>query len=323
MPSRLTVQNFGRACRTALLWLVRAEARTLRLRGTDSLLRWLYHPDRRASDYLDFVGPYDDSLVQTDTRSFLEWWVYAYGGYATGSMQLLRRLVHPGSVVLDVGANIGLFTLPLARAAGETGVVHAFEPHPRLRARLVGNVALNSLRNVTVSGLALGSRRCQATLWGSTTANQGRGSLQPGPGLDEEFTCQVDTLDWYVEAAALPRIDVIKIDTEGAELSVLVGGGAALQTFKPVLYLEAAPELLAKFGATEGDVADFLRGLGYQLWGDASNGKSPHLVPLADGMSESVSPRNWLAVHPESVARTDLARADRRSGDSLGVDAEP
>jgi hypothetical protein len=107
--------------RTLALQAVRFEGRMLGLRGTRRLAMALYNPYDREQDYLALTVPYHDGLIQIDTRSFIEWWICVYGGFETGAIQLLRRLLHPGSVVIDVGANIGAFTLPLAHAVNAGG----------------------------------------------------------------------------------------------------------------------------------------------------------------------------------------------------------
>src|SRR6266852_6346616 len=108
--------SLANTVRALAVQAARLEARTLRLRGTHRLVSALYDPTKRQADYVSYVAPYYDGLIQLDARSFIEWWIYIYGGFESGAINLLRRLVHPGSVVLDVGANIGVFTLPLARA---------------------------------------------------------------------------------------------------------------------------------------------------------------------------------------------------------------
>src|SRR5262249_44856357 len=156
--------------------------------------------------------------------------------YDPASVELLKRLTHQGSVVLDVGANVGIVTLPLARAVGPQGQVHAFEPHPEVRQRLKRNVALNNLSNVTICGDAVGAVPGPAPLYGNGTGNGGAASLAPGPTLGETFTVEVRTLDSYT--ADLPRVDLIKIDVEGADFAVLEGARETMRRWKPAIYIE-------------------------------------------------------------------------------------
>lgn len=295
--------SFVRIVRSLPLGVVRIEARTLGLKGTDRIARLLYDPYRRDTDYLEVALRCGDSIIAIDTRSFIEWTIYVHGGYEVGAIKLLRSLVHPGSIILDVGANIGTFTLPLARAAGPTGAVHAFEPHPRLRERLVRNVALNNLRNVTVCAFALGASSGEATLYGSTTANQGMASLRPQPGVEEPFPCHVETIDNYIASFSMPRVDLIKIDAQGADFSVLAGATSTLASHMPSLYFEVAPHDLSLFGSQPEDIHHFLKRLGYEIWlhKTAERGRLK-LVPVTDGHTKSIKD-SWLAIHP-GMART-------------------
>lgn len=289
------------------LRLTRFEARTLNLRGTDRALRWLYAPDHREDDALRYVGQYGDSMIQIDTASFLEWSLYAYGAYEAGTVALLEGLTHSGAVVFDVGANVGIVTLPLARAAGAAGHLHAFEPHPALRARLIENCALNNLRQVTVSAYALGSEPGSFPLYASTDANQGTGSLRRMSAQTEEIDVTVTTLDAYVAEQNIERLDVIKIDTEGADLDVLRGAVCSLERFKPAIYVEVSPEHLKAFGATPSSLYDFLTGLGYRVWrNDATDTRERRLSIVTAGYAASGvhGMDNWLAVHPGAIATT-------------------
>jgi FkbM family methyltransferase len=242
----------------------------LGLRGTRRIAMSLYSPYDRSNDYISSTVRYQDGLIQIDTRSFIEWWIYIFGGFETGAIDQLRRLVHPGAVVIDVGANVGAFTLPLARAAGRQGRVHAFEPHPVVRARLLENLALNNLRNVTVLDCALGAKPGRTTLYVPIHANQGQASLMQRPGLDDQVSCAIDTLDNYVAALGSPRVDLIKIDTEGAEYLVLSGASKLLSTSRPCVYVEVSPDYLANFGASARQVAELLSGHGYDIWQNES-----------------------------------------------------
>jgi FkbM family methyltransferase len=286
------------------------KARAAHLPGAERLIRLLYNPYRyrwypeRRAESLGFVTAYDASLVEIDVTSSLEWSLYAFGGHEIEDVSLLKRLTHPGATVFDVGANVGAFTLPLARLVGPGGAVHAFEPHPGVRERLARNVALNNLRNVTLSPVALGAAPGRAVLYGSTTANQARSSLRPGPGLERELECVIETLDNYVDAARLQRLDLVKIDTEGADYLVLSGARGALGAHKPCVYCEVHPTFMAKFGATPEAMLELLEGLGYDVWRNPLGSRGePHLTRVRRGQIRIEWAEYWLAVHPGSAER--------------------
>jgi FkbM family methyltransferase len=290
--------------KNAIVAAVRAEARTLRLRGTGRLVKRVYPPNQWESDYVHSVESYGDSIMQIDTRSFIEWSVYVYGGYDIGSVALLRRLVHPGAVVFDVGANVGVFTLPFARAAGISGEVHAFEPHPDLRRRLMTNIALNNLRNVVVCDVALGATRGQAELYGSTTYNKGGSSLRASTQSDTVLQCTVETVDHYVALCGFDRLDLLKIDVEGADLSVLAGAQKTLDVYKPSIYVEVNPGQMQQFDASSVNMFTFLKEMGYEIWRNEApeDDRYWRLAPVSRETAEvNRKFENWLAVHPHSV----------------------
>jgi FkbM family methyltransferase len=309
------IRALTRASRQFLLQVVRAQARTLRLRGSRKLLELLFSSNQQEHDYLSYVGAYDRGIIQIDTRSFIEWWIYAFGSFEGAAIDLLKRLVHPGDIIMDVGANIGAFTLPLAYATGPAGYVHAFEPNPRVRERLRQNVALNNLRNVVVSASALGAAPGETTLYAPRHANQGQGSLSPRDGLDEEVRCTIDTIDHYVRDHSLPRLDLIKIDIEGAELLALQGAAETLRKHRPCIYLEVSPDYLARFGHSARELGEFLRGIGYELWRNDQVerrliGKELRLTRLdSDHYPAHGLDTYWLAVHVDGVTRGESSSA--------------
>ncbi len=156
-----------------------------------------------------------------------------YGEYSEGEIDVFRQCVGPGDVAIDVGANLGAHTVPLAQLVGPTGVVIAFEPQRILFQILCGNVALNELANVHALpfgvGRAAGSTKVPALDYRG--ANN-FGGLSLGGAQGEDVT--VIALDQL----GLPRVKLIKIDVEGMELDVLLGAKATLARCRPILYVE-------------------------------------------------------------------------------------
>jgi hypothetical protein len=141
-------------------------------------------------------------------------------------------------------------------------------------------------------------------LYGPTDANQARASLAPREDLRDQISCEVDTLDHYVESERLQRVDVIKIDVEGGELGVLTGAQRTLATFKPCVYVEVSADYLARFGSSSRDVASILRDAGYCIYRNETVENMPgrnelRLVPLPATNDLRVTGIDdyWLAVH--------------------------
>lgn len=173
----------------------------------------------------------------------------------------------PGRVFLDVGANVGLYSLA---AAARGATVVAFEPNPRTRARLLANIRLNGLESrITVREEALSDAVGSATLFddvqqGRSGANAGVASLSNKNAGGRAIEVKTSTLDAVVEELRLPRVDWIKMDIQGAEYAALSGGGRTLEG-RPRLLLEIEPEIARNMGWTVADLERFLRERGYGM----------------------------------------------------------
>jgi FkbM family methyltransferase len=189
------------------------------------------------------------------------WWLPASRGkilrilngtYEREQTRLFEQLLRPGGVVLDVGANVGYYTLLASVLVGDAGAVHAFEPEPRNAEFLRRHLRINGRRNVTVQQAAVSDRAGTARFEFGTGSGTGH--------LGEAGTLEVRTLrldDFCAEHGLAPA--AIKIDVEGAEMSVLAGARSTLARHRPILFLSThGPEVHAASLA-------FLRGLGYQL----------------------------------------------------------
>lgn len=194
---------------------------------------------------------------------------YVDARYEPNEMYAVAQLIKPGTCFVDVGANAGIFTIMAARLAGEHGAVHAFEPSPRDRERLLANVALNRLTNVTVHGEALGSARSKAMLAVSGAERPGHNTIGGFMYADDaaaySVEVEVTTLDEVAETAGLTRLDVMKIDVEGYETAVLHGGRATVERFRPVMLVEAQDESLRQAGSSATELLGFVRSFGYEV----------------------------------------------------------
>jgi len=196
--------------------------------------------------------------------------------YERGLHDFLERNVRPGMVCLDVGANLGEAAMHMARKTGFSGRVLAFEPVPPVRARLEQHVAHNGLGDVIrVESLALSSGEGRVTMSYASAAepNQGMGSMVRVDNEDTALRIEVATqsLDALVTARGLTRIDLIKIDVQGAEPLVLSGARETLAHFSPDLLLEVSPEDLRFMGTDSRALCAGVEALGYSLFEIADN----------------------------------------------------
>ncbi len=173
--------------------------------------------------------------------------------------QTLLGQLNPGNVFLDLGANIGYYTLSGAQKVGPAGRVISFEPQPQICARLRENVTRNNLQHVTVHELALGEQDGSFTLY-IPPAEIGFGHASLSPQEFQNATAvevQVRRLDDLL-LPTLDRLDVIKLDAEGAELSILRGARQLIEKFQPSIVVELNPETAAYFDYQPLDLAAFL-----------------------------------------------------------------
>ncbi len=179
---------------------------------------------------------------------------------------LLRRLLRPGDVFVDVGANIGALTCQAAARVGPSGRVYAFEPHPRVCHFLRGNVRLNDFGNVAIHCSALGDADREVSILDGVSdearyVSEGRLDDRRADGGQASRTrirmrCldAVDTGDG--------EIALLKIDVEGYEGLVLNGARATLARCQAVVF-EASDAVLGKYGWTASMLIETLEGLGF------------------------------------------------------------
>lgn len=163
------------------------------------------------------------------TRSML-----AYGEYSPREAEVLVQYLRPGDGVIDVGANLGTLTLPMARAVGPSGSVLAFEPQTAIHDCLCTSLRLSGCswvdaRRQAVGAVAGAARIARGDL--GHGANFGGVALNSGRDGDEIAVIRLDDLN-------LAACRLIKIDVEGMELSVLKGAAALIAGCRPVLYVE-------------------------------------------------------------------------------------
>lgn len=194
----------------------------------------------------------------------------------------LLAFARRGDIVVEVGANVGHYTLLLAELVGDPGHVYAVEPVAESFAMLAGALAGTShAHRVTPFHCALGDVSCEAEII-VPGSDRGQASLREhatgtwaSSDLRRSERCEVWTMDHLF--GSLSRLDLVKIDVEGAELLVLRGGRGILTRCAPLLYIEVARDWTRSFGHGPEEVIGELRGLGYdEIWG-----ASDRLVPLA------------------------------------------
>lgn len=155
-----------------------------------------------------------------------------YGEFSRGEMLLFSQIVTPGSLALDVGANIGAHTIYLAKAVSPGGIVVAIEPQRAIYQLLCTNLALNEIGNVQPLLAGAGRDRGLSFVPAADYAHPGNfGGIELA---DRGIPVQLVSID----SLQLPGCQFIKIDVEGYEHAVIAGATDTIARYKPVLYVE-------------------------------------------------------------------------------------
>lgn len=175
----------------------------------------------------------------------------------------LKRFLEPGSVIFDIGANFGYYAITLASTLQRDCQVYAFEPFRPSYERLNKNIALNSLHD-TVFPYPLGFSDVVGTGHMVTRAgNSGAARVS----IDDNGTpVPLVTLDSFCGDNAIERIDFIKIDVEGYEERLLLGGVKTIVQVKPLIFIELNPPTLTLANSSVERVVETLQGYGYELY---------------------------------------------------------
>jgi FkbM family methyltransferase len=195
--------------------------------------------------------------------------------FETRELAFAEGFFRPGMTVLDIGAHQGLYTLLAARCVRPSGRVFSFEPSPRERRALRLNLAINFCDNVAIQPLALGSNEATADLYVVDEYNTGYNSLRPPnvPQPTRAVPVKVDTLDHWLAEKHIDRVDFIKLDVEGAELSVLRGASKSLVLLRPVLLVEVAQIRTSAWGYHAIEIVRFMQNIGYEWFQILDGGK--------------------------------------------------
>ena len=205
----------------------------------------------------------------------------------------LKSALPEGGVLLDVGAHIGYFSLKGAAKTGAKGRVISFEPNPETLVQLRSNIEASGAAGiVTVAPIACSDRESELTLWASRNGNTGASSLskENSAAFDEKpepYKVRGRPIDDVVRELGLTRVDVIKVDVEGAEVMVLRGAMQTLKRFHPKVVAEVDERQLAGFGNKPAELDALFAEAGYN-----------HSKKVDESDVE------WIALTPDKVLAT-------------------
>jgi FkbM family methyltransferase len=162
--------------------------------------------------------------------------VYLYRDYIEPELAALQHFLKPGFVFVDIGANVGVYTLKAAKEVGDRGLVIAVEAFIETACRLMNNVRANEYGNVRIRNFCIGGETKPTFLYLNNGKPNSYGLLQANQA--ESVSVMSVSLDDLCHWEQLPRLDYLKIDAEGAESAILQGGYSSLARFRPVVQVE-------------------------------------------------------------------------------------
>ncbi len=222
--------------------------------------------------------------------SFGAWWLaersaldqeLIYNEFEKMEMEFVKRLLRRDMTVVDVGAHHGLYTLLASKRVGWDGHVVAIEPSPRECARLEKHLQLNRCSNVELVACAAGEDPGEADLYLVDGFQDWCNSLRP-PAIEESaktVRVQVRRLDDILSELEISKVDFVKLDVEGAELSVLYGAMKLLhRDSRPAMLVEVQDVRTRQWGYAAREILQFLIRMDYQWFAIAAKGA---LLPIS------------------------------------------
>ena len=209
--------------------------------------------------------------VELDLSDYIQRSVYM-GAYERLESALVKRHLRCGMTFLDIGANIGYYSLMAAAIGGPSSRIIAFEPNPTCFCSLRKTIMDNRIRQITLENLALSDTAGVSELFLPKQSGNNTATMVSNHG-GSPVSVAAQTLDEYLEAHNIEHVDFVKIDVEGFEPAVISGAAGSIRSGKiaAILYESSGP-WLRRVGTTPEDLYGFLKSLGMRSINEPSKG---------------------------------------------------
>lgn len=241
-----------------------------------------------------FVMDWRGFRVRIDPGQAIDMRLHFTGDYEPATLAVIERLARPGTTAIDVGANVGLVSLWLARCVGPAGRVIAVEPSGWACDRLADNAALSGVTMIETVRAAVAAQPGEAVL-----------EVINGYNLDNTRSRRTQkvacvTVDQLVTERGITDLSLLKVDTDGFEMAVFLGAGEVLRTIRPDIVFEYGPDHLRRWSGVEpGALITVLRGAGYAILDENLLPVDPATMRLKFGQTA-----NLVARPAERMAKT-------------------
>ena len=219
------------------------------------------------------VVPYlHDSLIEINTDELIGKEIFWHGGYEKEVMWILDHMKISDGVCLDLGANIGVWSVPMGKLFQK---IYCVEPHPEFRRRLLNNLSLNGIRNAVVHDCALGTSEGKVTLYAPPLhmKNKSASILELNDELTEHIEVNIRSIDELFRE--VDRVDFIKIDCDGSDGDIILSGRSLIESCRPVVLFEdlggyhssmGSPDLVKQVDDDYDAAYQLLISLGYRIF---------------------------------------------------------
>ena len=225
----------------------------------------------------------------------------ATGIYEPVETKILQHLAKSSKVIIDIGANVGYYTVELAKLLDTSGKLLSFEPVEASFSQLKKNVELNHLeKNVRTFQIGLSNSISEARIFlprisGSSAASLR--NLHPEEKSESQII-KISTLDEVIDSLGITDCNLIKIDVEGGELQVIEGGIETISKFKPIIFAELLRKWSKAFSYNPNNVLLLLHKLGYSCWGVSGELRQISIFEETDIET------NFLFIHQDALTNT-------------------
>jgi FkbM family methyltransferase len=245
--------------------------------------------------------------VWTRRNDYVNAQLRKYGAHQRNELAMLLSFVREGDTVLDVGAHIGTFSLPIAARVGASGRVYAFEGCPDSHSILAKNVELHQKTSVVIPTLGVVTDQpgdYEIHMKGDWTS-AAYFSRRPAGSETQAGEACVHLDSWWAaqQGGAAGSVQIMKIDTEGMELKVLRSAQNVIARNLPIIYAEISYDQLARQGDRISDIEAFLKRFGYHLFvneGERNSTNDSFRIRRLWKLAHGGSFFDVLAVHPDS-----------------------
>lgn len=205
-------------------------------------------------------------LLDLDLDDWIQQNLYFLNEYEEREIRFVERYLKPGAVFVDLGANIGLFSLVASRVVGTGGKIYAFEPGRDSYAAFIRHIKLNKAENIIAEPMAVASTEGVLSLHTNDEEQNKGGASAYLPTFSKTETVPTTSLDSYFAQKNITSVALIKMDIEGGEYLAQKGMKGVLERYKPHLLIELDPEVIRRTDYKQEEIEGYLCGLGYKKY---------------------------------------------------------